>query len=105
MSVGTIARAAALLLLVSTATPLVRADDKADYNARAAARDTRLFQALDLDADGVLTRAEAKGDLDLGPRFDDMDIDRDGRVTRQEFTRYIEQRYGVTSTSPATASK
>ncbi len=100
MNLGMIANAAGLLLLLLSATAPGLADDKADYNSRAATRDTKLFQSLDRDADGVLTRAEAKGDLDLGPRFDDIDINRDGRMTRQELARYIEQRYGVTFAPP-----
>jgi hypothetical protein len=89
----------AALLLVSTAAVPVYADDQAEYNARAAARDAALFRSLDRDANGVLTRAEAKGDLDLGPRFDDIDIDRDGAIVAQELERYIGQRYGVTGKS------
>ncbi len=97
--------AAAALLLLSTIAVVARADDRTEYNARAMARDLRLFQSLDLNADGVLTLAEAKGDLDLGPRFDDIDINRDGRITGEELKRYIEQRYGVTSTTLVAPSK
>ena len=97
--------AAAALLLLSTVAVVVRADDRTEYNARAAARDLRLFKSLDLNADGVLTLAEAKGDLDLGPRFDDIDLNRDGRITGEELKRYIEQRYGVTSTTLAAPPK
>jgi hypothetical protein len=56
---------------------------------------TALFQSLDRDADGVLTRAESRGDLDLGPRFTDMDINSDGTVTGTELQRYLQQRYRV----------
>jgi hypothetical protein len=41
-----------------------------------------------------VTAAEAHGDLDFGVVFDDMDIDRDGRVTERELNRHIEQRFG-----------
>ena len=51
------------------------------YNAAPHMRDASLFHALDLDGNGALTRLETQGDLDLGPRFDDMDINRDGIVT------------------------
>lgn len=71
------------------------ADDKASFNRRAAERDAALFAALDRNADGALTREEARPDLTLGPRFDDADIDRDGVITRAEMQRYLEQRYGV----------
>ncbi len=71
------------------------ADDKAEYDRRAAARYTMLFQSLDLDGDGTVTRLEAKGDLNFLPRFDDMDIDRNGIVTMAELQRFIEQEHGM----------
>ena len=71
------------------------ADDKADYERRAAARDMTLFQSLDRNSDGRVTRPEAHGDLNLGPRFDDMDINRDGVVTMEELQRYIQKTYGT----------
>jgi hypothetical protein len=77
------------------------ADDRAEYNQRAAKRDLALFASLDRDADGAVTRDEAQGDLTLGPRLVDADIDRDGRVTRAEIERYVAGRYG---TAPALAA-
>lgn len=69
------------------------ADDRSDYNRRAAAEDTRLYQALDRNGDGRLDLQEVQGDLNLGPRFNDMDIDRNNVVTPEEFQRYLKQRY------------
>ena len=86
------AAAIVLLLLVASAAA---ADDRTAYNKRAAARDATLFQSLDRNADGVVSREESQGDLDFGPRFADMDSNRDGNVTRQELQRYVEHRYGV----------
>jgi hypothetical protein len=71
------------------------ANDKTDYDRRAAANDTALFQSLDRNKDGRVTLLEAHGDLNLGPRFDDMDIDRDGVVTLEELQRYIAQQHGI----------
>lgn len=71
------------------------ADDRADFNRRAAAADAAAFRQLDLNRDGSLSRDEARGDLNLGPRFNDVDINRDGVVTQDELGRYIEQTYGV----------
>lgn len=79
------------------------ADDRAEYNKRAAERDLALFAALDRNGDGVLTEAEAAGDLDLGPRLVDADIDRDGRVTRAEIDRYVARRYGTQLAAPQAA--
>ena len=87
-------RTAVLVLLAGWAVT-AGADDKAEYDRRAAARYTMLFQSLDLDGDGTLTRSEARGDLNFGPRFDDMDINRDGIVTTAELQRFIEQEHGA----------
>jgi hypothetical protein len=80
-----------LLALVATAS----ADDRTDYNERVAGHLVALFQELDRDADDVVTREESRGDLNLGPRFADMDINSDGKVTRKELERYNERPYGV----------
>ena len=71
------------------------ADDRSDYNHRAAARDLALFQALDRNADGTVTRMEAQGDVNFLPRFDDMEVDMDGVITVVELHRYLEHQYGV----------
>jgi hypothetical protein len=89
-------QAALIFLLTVTAT---EADDQGLFKQRSAAHDAALFQSLDRNADGAVTREEAIGDLDFGPRFDDADINRDNTVTRQEFERYLEQRYGVVPTA------
>ena len=61
-----------------------------------------LFRELDRSGNGFLTREDTGGDLRLGPRFDDIDTNRDGIVTPQEIRIYIEQTYGVL---PAAASE
>ncbi|HSF21880.1 MAG TPA: hypothetical protein VLA81_07550 [Burkholderiales bacterium] len=86
--------AGALLLLMASAMG-ARADDRSDYNGRAAARDLSLFHSLDRNADGAVTRAEAQGDINFLPRFNDMETNLDGIVTTQELHRYLEQKYGV----------
>ena len=88
--------AGALLLLLAS-TMGVEADDRSDYNRRAAARDLRLFHELDRNGDGAVTRLEAQGDVNFLPRFDDMEVNMDGIVTAAELQRYLEQRYGVQS--------
>jgi hypothetical protein len=85
------ALALALLMLGTAAL----ADARSDYYQRAATTDIASFHALDTDHDNRLTRTEIQGDNDFGPRFNDMDINRDGIVTLDELQRYNEQHYGV----------
>jgi hypothetical protein len=82
-------------LILPGYSSLAGADAKSDYDQRSAARYTALFQSLDRNGDRTVTRVEAQGDLNLGPVFDDMDINRDGVVTNAELQRYIEQRHGA----------
>ncbi|MEJ7670271.1 MAG: hypothetical protein WKH97_16400 [Casimicrobiaceae bacterium] len=99
MSAPPMYRVAALVLL-AVCVSSAAADDKLEYDRRAAARDAMLFQSLDRDADGTVTRLESQGNLNFGPRFDAMDINRDGVVTTAELQRYIEQQYGVRPNPP-----
>lgn len=55
----------------------------------------RSFRSLDRDTDGRLTLAEVKGDLNMEPRFDDADANRDGVITLKELDDYLVLRYGV----------
>ena len=71
------------------------ANDRAEYNRRAADTYVALFKSLDRNGDAAVTRSEAQGNLNFVPAFDDMDINRDGIVTAEELRRYIEQRYEV----------
>lgn len=84
-------------VLLSTAS--ASADERTEYNRRAADGLSGLFKSLDRDADGTVTRVEAKGDLNFGPRFRDMDIDRNGIVTGAELQRYLSQEFGVSLAS------
>ena len=86
---------AGVLALLLTCAISADADDRSDYNHSAAARDLSLFHSLDRNADGVVTRLEAKGDINFLPRFDDMEINMDGVVTLDELQRYLERQYGV----------
>ena len=82
----------AALLAVSA---LANADERSEYYQRVAARDLASFHALDVDQRGFVTREDIVGDNDFGPRFTDMDINRDGVVTLEELARYVRLNYGV----------
>ena len=87
----------AAIILFSALAATASADDRADYNKRVAAGLVALFQSLDRNGDGVVTQEESRGDLNLGPRFADIDINRDDSITQEELLRYLEQRYDVRS--------
>jgi hypothetical protein len=93
MEIESLRQACALALLMSCAMS-AGADAKSDYNRRAAARDLSLFQSLDRNGDGVVTRLEAHGDVNFLPRFDDMETNMDGVITKAELQRYLKQQYG-----------
>ncbi len=86
--------AAAALLLAHSANVGAN-EDEARYNQRAAQTDMSLFRELDRAGNGFLAREDTRGDLNLGPRFDDIDTNRDEIVTLREMQVYIERNYGV----------
>jgi Ca2+-binding EF-hand superfamily protein len=88
------------LLLV--ATTCVVAQDKMEYDRRNVTRYLDLFQMLDRDNDGAVSWSETQGDVNFMPRFDDIDIDRDGRVTMNELYRYLGQTHGMSAAEQRT---
>lgn len=91
--------AIALLALFSgMATGMATADDRTDYNRRAAEADQAAYRQLDADGDGRLTHEEVRGDVNFRPRFDNVDTNRDGIITPDEMRRYLEQTYDIPST-------
>ncbi|MBL8377031.1 MAG: hypothetical protein JNM79_04125 [Burkholderiales bacterium] len=69
----------------ATASPQNRDAGRADRQARKAERQAR-FKAADTNGDGALSRAEADaaGLKGIAKRFDVIDSNKDGRVTREE---------------------
>jgi hypothetical protein len=47
------------------------------------------FSRMDLDGDGVISSAEAKGNPRIAGSFQTADINRDGRLDRAEFFKEI----------------
>ena len=87
-------KAVVLVTLLSAGTA-AWPDDRSEYNRRAAARISALFQSLDRNADGFVTREEGRGDVNFVPRFDDMDINRDAIVSADELRRFIQAQFGA----------
>ena len=91
-----IAIAATLLL---PAASLAADDARTAYYQRNANADLASFRELDVDKNNAITREEVRGDVDLTPRFDDIDVNRDGVVTLDELLAYAERQYGVKLTA------
>jgi len=63
--------------------------NKADYQARAAER----FKHADTDGDGAISRAEAEKHAPrLAKKFDQIDSNKDGKLTQDELRAYRETR-------------
>ncbi len=77
-------------LMAACISLLTAADDRADYNRRSAERYIAMFRLADLNKDNVVTVGEAQGIIELQAHFNDIDTDRDGDITWDELTRYIE---------------
>lgn len=89
-------RKAVFLLLYAIVASGAVAGDREDYNLRAAQRDAAMFREFDANHDQKLSRIEVQGLLTMEERFDDFDIDRNGEITVEEMSRYLEQTYEVT---------
>jgi hypothetical protein len=82
-------------LLVALNAAVASAQDKAAFERRVIERYVSLFEWLDRNHDMAVSRVEAQGDVNFLPVFNDMDIDRDGIVTRAELDRFLTLRYGA----------
>jgi Ca2+-binding EF-hand superfamily protein len=61
----------------------------AEFLKRVAEHYRAAVQGADRNKDGMLTREEARGDLLLQARFDDIDTNRDGVISREELERFL----------------
>jgi Ca2+-binding EF-hand superfamily protein len=77
-------------LMAACISTLTVADDRADYNRLSAERYIAMFRLADFNKDNVVTVGEAQGIIELQAHFNDIDTDRDGDITWDELTHYIE---------------
>ena len=77
----------AIVIAAAAAAASALAQAPADYLQRVADNYRAAFAAY--ERDGVVTRERVRGDLLLEARFDDIDINRDGVITRTEFERFL----------------
>jgi Ca2+-binding EF-hand superfamily protein len=77
-------------LFAALVTTLAVADERADYNRQSAERYVAMFRLADVNKDNRVSQGEARGIIELEARFNDIDVDRDGTITWDEMTRYIE---------------
>jgi Ca2+-binding EF-hand superfamily protein len=79
-----------LIAAAALATSIVSAQQPpADYLKRVADNYRAAFAAADRGDKGYITRDEIQGNLLLLPVFDAMDINRDGRVTKEDLDRFL----------------
>jgi hypothetical protein len=77
----------AIVIAAALAAGAALAQAPAEYLKRVADNYRAAFAAY--ERDGGVTRDRVRGDLFLEPRFDDIDINRDGVITRAELERFI----------------
>ena len=63
----------------------------ASAGATAAPIDMALFESTDFDRNGHVDLVEVAGSIDLQARFNDIDTDRDGRLSAAEMQAWIER--------------
>jgi len=79
-----------LALAVIAFSTVAFATDRDVYNKRSAERFVAMFLAADVNRSDAISRADAGSSIELAARFDDVDINRDGIITREELTRFID---------------
>lgn len=56
-------------------------------NPAATSQTPAMFEQLDANHDGSITKAEAERSADVKARFDKLDANRDGKISAQEYTK------------------
>jgi Ca2+-binding EF-hand superfamily protein len=49
-----------------------------------------MFEQLDVNHDGAITKAEAERSADLKARFDKLDTNHDGKISAQEYAKGVQ---------------
>ena len=81
------------VILLACLSTVASADDRDDYNRRSTERFVALFRAADINKDNVVSRDEAEGTIELMTRFNDIDVSRDGVITWDELTLFVDSRF------------
>ena len=77
----------AIVIAAALAAGTAFAQAPAEYVKRVADNYRAAFAVY--ERNGVVMRAQVSGDLFLEPRFDDIDTNRDGVITRAELERFL----------------
>jgi len=77
----------AIVVAAALAAGTAFAQAPAEYLKRVADNYRAAFAVY--ERNGAVARAQVRGDLFLEPRFDDIDINRDGVITRTELERFL----------------
>lgn len=59
-------------------------------NPAATSQTPPMFEQLDANHDGSITKAEAERSADLKARFDKLDANRDGKISAQEYAKGVQ---------------
>jgi hypothetical protein len=70
------------------------ARDKAEYQRSNITRYFEMFKAQDFNRSDRVTWQEVQGNVEFMAVFNDIDINRDGIVTKAELERYLTLRFG-----------
>jgi Ca2+-binding EF-hand superfamily protein len=65
-------------------------DSPTKGNQTATSQTPAMFEQLDTNHDGYITKAEAERSADLKARFDKLDANHDGKISVQEYAKGVQ---------------